>query len=163
MFLLDVILYLDILNTEQVFEFSVEGREGFLVLVYFSSKSSWLWCPAKWLTAWRENPTVCLAKRRCLMSACKVTNKMAFAELVRGKRGAEISLISRLVRCISLWALLIMSNQSKAPTWKNWLLQKKKKREKETSEHCVIFPSLSSRRQRRAAQRRLSPSLWDEF
>lgn len=38
------------------------------------------------------------------------------------RRGAEISLISRLVRCISLWALLIMSNQSEVLTWKKPIL-----------------------------------------
>lgn len=100
-----------------------------------------------------RKPTVCLVERRCLVSACKVNNKMAFAELVREKRGAEISLILRLVRSISLWALLIMSNQSKVPTWKNWLQQKRERERRRRNKWtlCVIFSSASSRQQKRAA------------
>lgn len=98
-----------------------------------------------------ENPLCALQREAALCLPAKLPIKWHLQSRSEGKRGAEISLISRLVRCVSLWALLIMSNQSKVPTWKNWLLQKRK-RKKQLSTVCVTFSSPnSSRRQRGAA------------
>lgn len=101
-----------------------------------------------------ENPLCALQREAALCLPAKLPIKWHLQSRSEGKRGAEISLISRLVRCVSLWALLIMSNQSKVPTWKNWLLQKRKRKKNNWALCVLLSPALT------AADGREGPHLW---
>lgn len=116
-------------------------------------KCSWLWCTATRLTA-RRKRTVCLAKRGCLVSACKVTNKMTFAELVRGKKGSW-NLFDN-APCQMCFTLSPFDNvKSKQGPDLEELTPAKKKKEKNNWALCVLLsPALT------AADGREGPHLW---